>query len=120
MSSLDGRTALVTGGASGIGLATVKRLAAAGAGVCLVFHPDHPHDGEAEAAKLRAEGHSVGAYAADIADPESLEQLYEAVRSDVGSPQIVVANASVAPRTDSDKPDLATWREIIDTNLTGS
>jgi 3-oxoacyl-[acyl-carrier protein] reductase len=118
--ALEGRVALLTGAASGIGLATAARFARAGARVALTFHPDHPHDGEAEAAKLRAEGLDAQAYPVDIADTQKVEALYEQVREHLGPPEIVVANASVGTSMGNRIYDLATWREVLDVNLTGT
>ena len=95
-SDLDGRTALVTGGASGIGLACVRALAAAGAKVHVV---------DLDAAKAEAAATEVGgwAHAADLADPSTIDALPAEV-------DILVNNAGiqhVAPLEDF-PPDVFT------------
>ena len=115
---LDGRVALVTGGASGIGLATVKEFARAGARVALAFHSGHEHDGEGASRDLRHQGLDVTAFATDVADEARLAELFDQVRAELGVPQIVVANAAVAPAAPSG--DRATWRRVLDVNLTGA
>lgn len=91
MTTLAGRTALVTGGASGIGAAVAARLAADGAHVLVA-------DRDAEGAKVVAKQVEGTALVVDLADPEAVEAL------DVGA-DIVVDNAGfqhVAPIPDFD------------------
>ncbi len=115
---LQGRVALVSGGGSGIGLATVARFAREGAHVALLFRPDHEHDGEGAAAGLRNEGLDVTAYPVDVADERELADTCERVRSNVGAPDVVLANAAVAPAAPS--ADRETWGRVLDVNLTGA
>jgi 3-oxoacyl-[acyl-carrier protein] reductase len=115
---LQGRVALVTGGASGIGLATVTQFAREGARVALVFRPEDAHDGRRAAAELREEGLNVTAYPADVADRGQLVEMFAAVRTELGTPEIVLANAAVAPAAQTD--DQETWRRVLDVNLTGA
>lgn len=115
---LEGRVALVTGGASGIGLATVTQFAREGARVALLFRAEHEHDGEGAAAGLRDEGLDVTAYSVDVADEGQLAGACERVRSEIGAPDVVLANAAVAPAAPS--RDGETWRRVLDVNLTGA
>jgi 3-oxoacyl-[acyl-carrier protein] reductase len=118
----DGRfrelVVLVTGGASGIGLETVAAFAREGARVAFVFHPDHDHDGRRVAADLQSEGLDVSAYPVDVGDERQFAEVCEAVRKKMGPPQIALANAAIAPAAES--TDLATWRRVLDVNLTGA
>lgn len=87
---LSGKVALVTGGTSGIGLATAARLAADGAHVYIVGRRQEKVD-EAVAA-LRSHGAVVG-IRGDVARPSDLEAVFSAIASDHGQLDIVFANA---------------------------
>jgi 3-hydroxybutyrate dehydrogenase len=112
MAALEGKVALVTGAAGGIGLAIAQALAAEGARVTLA-DVDVEH-GRAEAAKLAGARFA----AADLTQAEGCHQLIEETIAMSGSLDILVNNAGiqhVAPITEF--PD-AKWRQIIDLMLT--
>lgn len=114
MFDLDGKTAIVTGAASGLGRAIAIGFAARGA---VVVCADIDEAGARETVEA-ADGDAIAA-AVDVTDAESLERLRERVRSEVG-PYHVLCNI---PGTNTRKPVLelseAEWRDIIDVNLTG-
>lgn len=90
MARLDGKTAVVTGGSSGIGLEAAKRLAAAGAHVFVVGRR------QAELDKAKAEiGGNVTIVQGDIADLADIDRLYATVKAERGSLDIIVANAGM-------------------------
>jgi 3-oxoacyl-[acyl-carrier protein] reductase len=105
--SLEGRSALVTGGSRGIGRAIAVELAAAGATVVVGYHAGRD---EAEAVAQEIGGRAVQA---DVADPEAARALVEAA----GELDVLVNNAGLtrdgllARMADDD------WRAVIDTNL---
>ena len=105
--SLEGRSALVTGGSRGIGRAIAVELAAAGASVVVGYHSGRD---EAEAVAAEIGGRAVQA---DVADPEAARALVEAA----GDLDVLVNNAGLtrdgllARMPDDD------WRTVIDTNL---
>jgi NAD(P)-dependent dehydrogenase (short-subunit alcohol dehydrogenase family) len=115
---LTGKTALVTGAATGIGQAVATRLAREGARV--VFS-DRDADGAAAAA-ASADG-ETRAVALDISDETSVESAFAELATSGWTPDVVVANAGVqlfgkdAPAADL---DLENWRRTIDINLTGT
>lgn len=112
---LEGRVALVTGAAQGIGKAIAARLAADGATVAVC---DINATGAAEAAKDI--GHGALAVTADVSDPAAVAAAVTAIEARAGVIDILVNNASIVPFVAWDDVDLAHWRKIIDVNLTGT
>ncbi len=91
MGKLDGKTALITGGTSGIGLATAMRFVAEGAYVFITGRR------EAElAAAVRAIGRNVEGIPGDVADPGALDDLFARIKRQKGQLDIVFANAGMA------------------------
>lgn len=121
---LSGRRVLVTGGASGIGLATVELFARCGARVALNHLPADPR-GEAEGARLRQAGLEVVAIPGNVADPDGAVALVRGVLDRFGGLDILVNNAGTpgAARPvafdDLDAMTEAFWDTILATNLLG-
>lgn len=87
----DGRVAVITGGGTGIGLATAKKLASEGAHVFITGRR------EAELNAAAAEiGSNVTPVSADVSKPQDLDRLYDRVKAEKGKIDILFANAAVA------------------------
>jgi 2-hydroxycyclohexanecarboxyl-CoA dehydrogenase len=115
--SLSGKTAVVTGAASGIGRATAEAFARAGARVLLADINDET--GEAVAAGLRAQGHAAEFLHVDITDAQSVEAFRQAATK-LG-PVDIVASVAGWGRTEpfvQNKPEF--WRKLIDLNFLGT
>jgi NAD(P)-dependent dehydrogenase (short-subunit alcohol dehydrogenase family)/pimeloyl-ACP methyl ester carboxylesterase len=111
---LEGKLALVTGAGSGIGRATALAFAAEGADV-LCVDIDLP-SAEATVADLPTRG---AAYQLDVADGEATAKLADAVLTEHGVPDIVMANAGIGVAglfLDTTAED---WRRVVDVNLWG-
>ncbi|GHJ02624.1 short-chain dehydrogenase [Streptomyces olivaceus] len=113
--SLQGRVAVVTGAARGVGELLARKLSARGVKVALVgLEPD-------ELKQVAARLHGEGEYwHADVTDPEAMARVAVEVKERFGRIDIVVANAGVAtggPFVDSDPES---WRRVIEVNLIGS
>ncbi|MFT4267747.1 MAG: glucose 1-dehydrogenase [Xenophilus sp.] len=95
LTRLDGQGALVTGASRGIGLATARLLAEAGARV--VLSSNEPGACEAEAARLRAAGHTAFAIGCDVAREPEVQALAREALAALGRIDVLVCNAGVAP-----------------------
>lgn len=113
MERLHGRVAVITGGGSGIGLATAKRMAAEGATVVVVDLNDEA--GEAAA------GAVGGRYIhADVTSPEDNQRMYAETFEAYGSVDVAFHNAGISPPQDDSilETDLEAWRLVQEVNLT--
>jgi len=110
---LDGRTAVITGGCSGIGLATARRFAAEGAHV--VIGDLDELAGARIAAQL--DGHFL---ACDVTDPEQVDELFAVTNNEYGSVDVAFNNAGISPPEDDSilTTDLVAWRQVQEVNLT--
>jgi len=115
-----GRVAVVTGGASGIGLAAAKRCVSLGMKVCLADRDGERLDAAAAAvAALASGGHDdVRAVAADVSRLADVERLRDAAYESFGEVALLMNNAAVAGGAKPwDGHD--TWRRVLDVNLWG-
>ncbi|WP_419997955.1 SDR family NAD(P)-dependent oxidoreductase [Streptomyces boninensis] len=104
---LEGLKALVTGGGSGIGLATAQLLAARGADVAVLdLKPD------AAEAPLRA-------YAADVSDDASVQAAVSEAAGDLRGLDILVNNAGIGAAGTVEDNDDAEWQRVLDVNVLG-
>ncbi|MFI7316516.1 SDR family NAD(P)-dependent oxidoreductase [Streptomyces venezuelae] len=113
-----GRTALVTGAASGIGLAVARRLAAAGAAVVVAdFNEQGAHD---VARSLTESGTRAAAVRVDVTDPESVRHAVDFTVGTFGGLHLAVNNAGIAGATaPTGEYGVEDWQRVIDTNLNG-
>jgi len=112
-----GKTAFVTGGAGGIGLALGRAFVRAGMKVMLA---DIETDALAAAVEsLRDHGPHVHGVACDVADPASVERAAEASYEAFGNVHVICNNVGVAGGSGIDDISLDTWRWVLDVNLMG-
>jgi NAD(P)-dependent dehydrogenase (short-subunit alcohol dehydrogenase family) len=117
MRELAGKTAFVTGGASGIGLALGKAFAEAGMKVMLA---DIETDALAAAVKsLHNVGPDVRGVSCDVADAVNVERAAKASFEAFGNVHVVCNNAGVAAAGGIDNISLDNWRWVLDVNLMG-
>ncbi len=125
MGRFDGRRAVVTGGASGIGAACCRLLAREGAAVLVVDRPQAAERGEEVAAAVREAGRWAQFVAADVSVPGAIAATLAEYAEEVGVPDAVVAAAGVSHHPD--QGDLGTlltldpehWDFVLRVNLTG-
>lgn len=117
---LKDRVALVTGAASGIGEAIVKRFAEEGAHTVINYHPGGKHNGADVAAEITGRGQSALAIAANINDRSEVEKMFAETLRGFGRIDIVVNNAGI----EIEKPFVEVtdeeWKKVLGVNLFGA
>jgi NAD(P)-dependent dehydrogenase (short-subunit alcohol dehydrogenase family) len=112
----EGRRALITGAAQGLGYATAKRLGAEGAVLGLIdLNKDEV---EASAERLTKEGFDVVSYAGDVTDIDRVEEIVGDFATR-GTVDVLVAAAGIFPVVDFSQMTMQLWRKVIDVNLGG-
>lgn len=115
---LSGKTALVTGGARGLGRAAALALAREGASIVVI---DLLADIVEEAAdEIRGTGAKAFATFGDVSNPESIAEAFAKTREQFGRLDILVNNAGIAPNRLIMDQSLEEWDQVIRTNLTGA
>jgi glucose 1-dehydrogenase len=115
---LRGKTALVTGAATGIGKAIAIRFGACGANV-IVDHLDQQADADVVVAEIgRGGGHGL-AISADITDKNAVDSLVEQAVQHFGGLDVLVNNAGIEQAHAVVDTPLDVWKHIIEVNLTG-
>jgi NAD(P)-dependent dehydrogenase (short-subunit alcohol dehydrogenase family) len=118
MRPLDGQTAIVTGGARGLGRAAAEIMASAGANVVIASRNAPQLDEVVEG--IRAGGGKALAYAADVADERQVQELVLSTERWVGPASILVNNAGVLePMAPLARTDATTWLRHIAVNVGG-
>lgn len=115
---LAGKRALITGGSRGVGAATARMLASAGADVGISYRSRHA-DAEAVVDELSRLGVAAWAEAGDLSDPEAVKRLFSRAREEFGGVDIVVANAGIWPVEDVPIAAMTgeQWRRTVAVNL---
>ena len=113
---LEGKTALVTGAAGGLGAAIAIALAEAGA-VVACHGNRRPADATAE--QIRTIGKQAQSFSADLSQDHGADKLFSAVSVTMGAPDILVNNAGMIYRNTAESFEADAWNAVLQVNLTG-
>ena len=116
---LDGQVAVITGAASGIGAATARVFADAGADLVLATYPRDGHDIGVVADYVRGTGRQVVVVEVDVRSHEDIERLIEAAMTKLGGLDTVVANAAIVRRKATVAMTEAEWDDLMNVDLAG-
>lgn len=120
---LSGQSAVVTGGATGIGFAVAKRLVQSGSSVCLWDLDQRALDGAVAGLETerKEERQIFFGVIADISDPQAVENATQEACEQFGSIEIIVNNAGISgPNMPTWDYPIEEWRRVIDVDLTGT
>jgi 3-oxoacyl-[acyl-carrier protein] reductase len=116
--SLEGKTALITGGSRGIGRATALLFARMGADIGLNYKSNRAA-AEEVAAEITGMGRGAVLFEADVAERAAVARMAAQARTEFGGLDILVNNAGVSLTNDIFGLTQETWHTVIETNLTG-
>ncbi|MET0662820.1 MAG: SDR family NAD(P)-dependent oxidoreductase [Ilumatobacteraceae bacterium] len=117
MEEFEGRTAIVTGAASGIGLAVAEAFVAEG--MRIVMTDIDAGSLEGHAARLRDSGAEVYSIVVDVRDPDAVDAAAQAAVDQFGGLHVAVNNAGIVNRGYSWELSLDDWHRVLDVNLWG-
>lgn len=118
MFSLNGRRALITGSAQGLGYRMATGLMAAGAEI--ILSDMNAERVETAAAALRRQGGKVTTAVFDVAKPAEVKPAVTQLERTVGAIDILINNAGIHRYASLSEMDIAQWQQVIDVNLTGA
>ncbi len=113
--SLEGKTALVTGGSYGIGFAIASAYAAAGA--TIVFNDIKQESVDKGLESYKAQGINAKGYVCDVTDEEQVMEMIGRIEQEVGAIDILVNNAGIIKRIPMCEMTAAEFRQVIDVDL---
>ena len=113
--SLEGKVALVTGAAYGIGFAIAEAYAKAGAKIA--FNCRSKEHMEKALADYQAKGIEAKGYLCDVTDEAQVAQMVSDIEKELGTIDILVNNAGISIEQPLNDMSIETWKQIIDTNL---
>ncbi len=118
-SSLQGRVAIVTGGARGIGGAISRALAADGAMVAVIGIPEDRERTETLRGSLNGTAKLVEFFEANVSDPQACNAAAQSIAARYGSIDILVNNAGITKDRSARKMTVEEWQAVINVNLSG-
>ena len=116
--SLEGKVALVTGAAYGIGFAIAEALASAGAKIAFNCRSQHHLDDAL--AEYKAKGIEARGYICDVTDEEGVRAMVADITRELGSVDILVNNAGIIKRIPMHEMTTEEFRQVIDIDLTAA
>jgi 3-oxoacyl-[acyl-carrier protein] reductase len=119
MFDLTGRVAIITGGASGIGAATARVFARAGAHVAIPFNPNNEHRVDDVVRDVEAAGRRIITAPVDLRSTHDVDSFTSRTVETFGRLDIVVANAGIARLLPAEEITDEAWDEVVDVNLKG-
>jgi NAD(P)-dependent dehydrogenase (short-subunit alcohol dehydrogenase family) len=117
LETLEGRAAVVTGAASGIGLATTEAFVAAGMRVLMTDRDEERLDEHAN--RLASTGTDVRSRVVDVTDPDAVERAADAAVDEFGKLHVAMNNAGIVVGGNSWELPLSEWRRIVEVDLWG-
>ncbi len=117
MFSLEGKVALVTGGAYGIGFAIAEALA--GAGAKIAFNCRSQANLDKALADYQAKGIDAKGYICDVTHEDAVKQLVARIETELGPVEILVNNAGIIKRIPMLEMDAEDFRQVVDIDLVG-
>ncbi|MBQ9647167.1 MAG: gluconate 5-dehydrogenase [Oscillospiraceae bacterium] len=115
--SLEGKVALVTGAAYGIGFAIAEALA--GAGAKIVFNCRNQDNLDKALADYKAKGVEAHGYIADVTKEDQVVELVAKIKADLGGVDILVNNAGIIKRVPMTEMSAEDFRQVVDIDLVG-